>query len=544
MIRESDTGGLQTFKRLVPLILLFWLFFFLRLHEIGEWLPFFIDELHHIDRARRVWEFSDLQTSTTPGKILLYYWISLFDLPPHLPGWLARTAVAIIVMLGAAGTFALAKTLFSRAAGYLAMLLLIFFPFMLFHERMVLTDPVAASFVVLLAWWSVVSIRRPSLRKANILAVIMCLMVAAKLHAFPMMILPVLAMLCFAPTPFQLNRNIWPQIRDYWEHYRPYILRAGIIVGVVWGIVFGFYVARGLTNPDDTDPIVIDSIYAGLVDDYETTTLDVIDANLTQMREIFTYLWGYLLTGVGVVATVYLLVRHPYRALFLLFAILALSAMVAVVAARPNSRYYSVVGPLYVVLIVGGLMTIGQDLKSRFALARWLPGGLILLWIGTFGLPFAVQMIDDPTQLELPERETTGYFRNRTGYGLEDALIDVTSRPPISDNADMPVFFANVRRPCEYFDYSLPSGTEYIAFCYDPWEHENRTQVLNRGVATYGTIYVLLEHEERLYFDQQATRARLQWLATYERPHDGIGVSLFIAHPSIKIGGHRPSPDE
>ena len=132
----KQSTGFKTFLNILPIIGLLWLFFFLRLHDIADSLLFFVDETRHIERAQIIWSFSDLHTSTTPGKFLLYYWIGAFGLPDHETAWLARTPVALFAVVGAAGTFALARLLFSRFAGLLSIAILAVFPFMLFYERL------------------------------------------------------------------------------------------------------------------------------------------------------------------------------------------------------------------------------------------------------------------------------------------------------------------------------------------------------------------------------------------------------------------------
>ncbi|MBI5930237.1 MAG: hypothetical protein HY862_13075, partial [Chloroflexi bacterium] len=92
---SSRPSGIQIFTRLLPMIGLLWGFFLLRAHMIDVHMAYFIDELNHVSRAQVVWSFSDIQISTTPSKFLLYYYIGLFDLPNYLPGWLARTPVAM-----------------------------------------------------------------------------------------------------------------------------------------------------------------------------------------------------------------------------------------------------------------------------------------------------------------------------------------------------------------------------------------------------------------------------------------------------------------
>lgn len=542
----QEWSGLRVFARLMPLLILFWGFFFIRIHNIDGWIAYFIDEVHHIDRARRVWTFSDLQVSTTPGKFLLYYWISLFDLPVHLPGWIARAPVALFALLGAAGTYALTKTLFSRSAALLSLLLLAVFPFMTFHERMVLTDPIAAVFVVLVAWRSVLLARKPQVSSAIVLGLLLCLMLAAKLHSFPLVMLPVLAVALFSQPVIDLRHGVVGQLKRLWLKYRQALLVMGLFVGI-WMAVLGiFYVARGLLDPSDTKPIVDDYIYAGLDAKFDTTVWDVIELNLIHLEELFIYLWGPLLTGVMAVVTLYLLVRQPRKALYLLLGIMALWTLVIVVAARPNSRYFTLVGHLWIVLVAGGAWSIRDDLiqSSNWAvrLLGWVPVALLIVWMMVFALPFSQQMMDDAVGLELPEKELNGYFRNVSGYGLRDALDYVAEQPPVSYGVDMPVVYS-VMRECQYVPYHIPADTPLHIECYD---HRFRLQEwrLHNILDIYGPVYMIRERLAEYEFQQPALKARLQWLASFRRPHDGLYVDVYLVYPAeVPIGGPRPSPD-
>ena len=209
-----------------------------------------------------MWSFSDIEVSTTPHKFLLYYWLGLFDLPLHLPGWLARTAVVIFSLLGAAGTYALGRHLLSQTVGLLSLFFLSLFPFMLFYDRLALADPLTSSLVVLVAWWSLIVARHPTRRYGVVLAMLITLMLAAKVLAGPIMLLPATAILLLGPKRLVWRRNILKQIPPILRYYRRPALTAIYIVGGIWALIFGFYAIRtDFGRTQDTSPIVHSYLY-------------------------------------------------------------------------------------------------------------------------------------------------------------------------------------------------------------------------------------------------------------------------------------------
>lgn len=550
--KSNPRGGLAIFVELLPLIGLFWLFVYLRLYNIGGWIGYFIDEVQHMRRARIVLTFSDLQVSTTPGKFLLYYYLALFDLPLHQPAWLARTAVAIFSLLGVAGTFALGKILFSRRAGLIAVVIVIFFPFLAFHERMVLTDPIASVFAVLAAWWSVALVRRPTRQKATLLGVFLCLMLMAKILSVVLVAIPVLAVLLLKPEPFKFNVPLFRQAWEIWRTYRPFALRTAAVVGAVWSVILLFYLVRGILDPIDTGPIVDEYIYAGLAKDlgsdrtYAVSTLDVVELNLEHSIEVFRYLFGVGLTGLLVVAGIILAWRAPRKLFYFVVPVLLLWLAVSVTAARPNSRYFTLVGQIFAVLIAGGIVTVQGEIQRVVKtvpgkLLAYLPLLTLAVWLGNFGIPFTRDMLNDSTQLELPEYELQGYYRNRTGFALTPAMNRLIGSPPISEGADEPVIYGLIRT-CEFIDYYVPDKP-YRIYCHEPtidFGNEEFNALLQR----YHRMYVIQEDAPLLDVDKRSFQGRMQWLATYERPHNGVKVRLYIASAAgLPSGGYRPSPD-
>lgn len=524
---------MRRFVDLLPVIFLMWVFFFLRVHDIDTRMPYFIDELNHINRSRIIYTFTDLHVSTTPGKFLLYYYLGLFDLPPNLPGWVARTAVVILALIGAAGTYALGKSLFTRRAGMIGLALLSVFPFMIFHERLTLSDPLTASLAVMMIWYSVVFARRPTMVRANVLGAMICVMLLGKILAGPLLAMPLLAIGLFGPARLNLQQPLWSQIQRAWYHYRPFLIRIALINAVIWGLIMTFYIGRGLVDPDNTNPIV---------DDYIFTPEDrasQLETNIDHFIEVFSDLWGPGLTILTLIAMPVLIWQRPRAAIFVLGGIGLLWVPIFVTAARPNSRYLTLVGHLWLVVVGGGitlLWSYARQLRSPLQRDGIVFGSIILLaWSLLFGASFSQTLIDDPTALDLPEAELNGYYRNFTGFAIRDALHYVAGQPQISKNADQNVILA-LTRACNFLPYHIPADLNVQIECI---ERLNKSVDTQQVFDTYGSVYVVWEQVDppTRIADPRWINARLEWLATFERPHDGIEVKVYRAYPHQPVVG-------
>lgn len=542
-LREKRTSGqgLRLFIQLLPIIGLFWVYMFLRWHDIAKHFPYFIDEIHHVRRARAVWAFNDLHTSTTPGKFLLYYWIGAFQLPEFPPLWLVRTSATMLSLLGAAGTFALARILFNRWAGFLALALVTVFPFILFYERMALTDSLAAAFAVLMAWWSVIVARQPTQRNATILAVFYCLMMGAKILAFPLTIVPFLAIALLGPQPISFKKPLREEIRRLWNEYRPVILRATIIIAIVWGALIGFYQTRKILDPN-TRAIVDDYLYGGVSANISGTDSgrSQLSINMERVGQVFTYFWGVWLSVLALLAVLVLLWRRWRVAWYLLAGILALWIFIIFVAGQLNSRYLTLVAQICAVMIAGGTIVMYQEIRGWFKQSplqwlAWTPLAALGIWAVTFALPFARTDIRNPVDVELPRRDQSEYFRNYTGYALPDGLKFIASSVPISQNSEKPVAVSWVR-VCEFLPYHMPVSMhdDLTLICPPPDTPDAflmRFDLLNTALENYGAVYLMVEQfqspDGSLIVDPTQINGSVEFLAAFERPHDGVRVEIY-----------------
>ena len=537
MKRHSLAGqGVVLFQRLLPLILLIWGYLVLRWHNTGETLPYFIDEIHHMRRSRIVWTFSDLQTSLTPSKFGTYYWLGLFQLPEFPDLWLLRAPIGLFGMLGMAGVYALGKTLFNRTTGIIAMLIVMVWPFIAFYERLALTDPPTAAITAIMAWWSVVLAKRPTMQRANILAVLVTLMVAFKFLAVPILIVPFLAVAFFNPKPLQLDAPLTPQIKYIWQTYKPYIIRVTLIFGGVWTLIIGIYVLRLILTPNDVDPIVEEALYMGGV----VGRTDRFSTNVERVRDIFWYMWNpILLILVGVAGFAY--IRKQWRTgLMLILGIVPLWLILALIAGKLATRYFMVSGHLSAVFIAGGLMLFFEMMQhSRLKWLGYMPLGLLAVWGIGYALPFDLQNTQDPTQLALPYRDESEYFRGYTGYALPNAFDYIEAAGSITPEYEQPVIIAPIR-VCTFSVYHMDSTQrENLHMVCQPFlegesgaeRFDRRYEWVQATIQDYGTAYLMVEQYENpdglLNIDPTRLVGEITRLARFERPFDGIPVEVY-----------------
>ena len=543
-MQTRNYQGLDRFISLLPLIVLLWGFLYFRWHNIAEYMPFFIDEIHHFHRGRAVWAFNDLHTSTTPGKFLLYYWLGVFGIPQFPDLWLVRTPTALLALIGAAGTFALARSLFNRRAGLLALLILVVFPFTLFYERMALTDPLTASLIVLMAWWSVIVARKPTLRNATVLAVIWCLMFAAKVLSMPLVITPFLAVALLGDNPIQFSKPIRAEISRIWQSYKPVIMRASLIIVVVWGTIIGFYQIRKILDPN-IRAIVDDYLYGGTTK--TITGHEQLRINLERFGDALQNFWSVPLVVLTILTLPVLFWKRRNIALFLTLNILVMWVFVLMVAGQLNSRYLSLVGQLCAVLIAGGVVMTFDYLHQKenpiLKFAAWLPPLVIGIWVISFGLPFAYTATIDPVGLALPRRDQSEYFRNHTGFALEDSLQYLANSPAISENVEVPVVVTFVR-VCRYLPHHMPvtlhPSLQLECQVTTKTSFEERYDFLQEKLDRYGAVYLMVEQhrtdDDSMVADPQYINGDMEFLVHFDRPHDGVDVDIYAVYANHDVG--------
>lgn len=531
---RPTTNGLQLLAQLLPIIVIIWVHLFLRWHHVGESMPYFIDEVRHVERARIVWTFQDIDTSTTPSKFGTYYWLGLFALPQYADPWLARVPIALFTALGVAGTFALGKFLFGYRGGLLAIVITTIWPFLIFFERMALTDPFAATLAVVTVWWSLVFAKYPNQRRALLLGVWINLMLAGKLLTVMLLIVPPLAIILFGKHPLVLQKPLWPQLRQIWHYYRPYLLRIGIVVGTVWTALLGFYQIRKWLYPD-TRIIVQNYLYM----DSLRGDAFYVPQNLERAGQVLYYYWSILLAGLAGLAIIVLWTQR-WRILTLLMAsILPLWVFLIAVAKELSTRYVTIVAHLIAVTIAGGILLFWQSNFNRWI--RYVPSGVLAIWGLIFALPTSLMIISQPERITLPERDTIEYFQNNTsGYEVEEALTFVAENGDAPRLADDPVVMAALRI-CDLdpnYLMSEPIRDDIEVQCQPRYPGDSITDVfhkrydwINATAADYDVSYLVIERHESqadpIVLEPDRVIGYVGRIARFERPHDGTPIEVY-----------------
>ena len=107
----------RRFGRSVPVIILLLVLFFIRTHHIDVQNPY-VDEGFHIKRAGLVWNFDVNPGRFAHGKVLLYFWLGLFETGPETALPASRLGMGIYRDHRPA-IYLLGRLLYRHAAGLL-----------------------------------------------------------------------------------------------------------------------------------------------------------------------------------------------------------------------------------------------------------------------------------------------------------------------------------------------------------------------------------------------------------------------------------------
>lgn len=155
---------------MVLLIVSFLLFFFFRLINLNL-IPVFADEAIYIHWAQLAWHDSTLRfISLTDGKPPLQTWLMIPFLKvindPLIAGRLLSILAGLMTFIG---VYLLAKKIFNRQIGQIALLLIAISPFLVFYDRLAVADSLLSAFGVWTFYLSLLLIEKPDLGKAFLL---------------------------------------------------------------------------------------------------------------------------------------------------------------------------------------------------------------------------------------------------------------------------------------------------------------------------------------------------------------------------------------
>lgn len=432
----------------------------IRLHNLTLQEPF-IDEGAHVQRARVVWSFDEHPARFANGKLLLYFWLGLFELPPISALWIARAAIALVSLLTGAGVYALGRMFGGEWAGVAALGIYAVLPLAFFFERMALADPFAAVFMALAAWQSLRFARRPHLRTAFGAGLLSAAATLAKLTMAPVPLLPFVTTIAYSAAHGPTGRAWWQAWR---RRYASGLVLVIAIVALCWlpvvipaalahlrGDPFTLVNAANLTDPTDPDPLA--ELHTAIPAIARYTSAPLLVAAILAV--------GWLLWRSGR--------DRPARAFaWSLIVWIALIALFPPLASQNvRSRYFM---PLAVPLSVALGSAIAALWNTRQRVLRMSIAAAGAVWLAAFAIPFAATSVRAPDDLSLPRKDAAVYLGgNFAGDAMRQAaaLVDTldASALVLADRAtcDMLYFFttrpvtcaADIAHPVELLDAPL-----------------------------------------------------------------------------------------
>lgn len=511
-----------------------------RAHKI-EALPPFNDESHHIRRAERIYTFEDRDLNLTLGKLLSYYWIGAFQ--PERPQaiFIGRTTSGLFALLGLAATYGVGRLLFNRRAGLLALVLAVFSPFMVFFDRLALTDPLTAALGMMVVWASVIAVRRFDRqtkdrdRWALLTGALVSLTVIAKLLGLPFVGVPLLAIMFFGQHTLPQHISLlevqrW--IKQVWRGYRRFLWRCYGLFALVMLFFIGHLLERTLTGKQIA--VVNNNLVTGAAED--KSPLDIVVANAEKFWvDNWTLhspvLWLAILLFSGVV------VVRAWRVGLYLVGTVALPVGFSLLFAAELSTRYLTLGVLPMMVLAAGGVVITTEQKALIKNLLVLQAGALglgLLWVAGFALPFLQNVWNDPTQLDLPERDRWEYYQNFTsGYGLMEAAAYAEKLP--RSLPSQRVVLLGLVGSCHQMRLYLPDDEPVWLQCLTfDWINEDMSGIraeVTRQLEAESTVFILVE-PELPYVDLTKLDVKWEKIAQFNRPFDGMAIELFRIYPS------------
>jgi hypothetical protein len=485
--------------------------FALRAHDVTI-LPGYADESHHIRRAEVAWDFTkDPYASYLPGKLLLYYYLGLFETERVYALLISRLAVALFSLIGGAALYAVGRKLFRHDVGIMALFAYVVMPFTVFYDRMALADSMASSLLILAVWVMLLWREKPTLRMGALTGLVLILPPLAKLTAVGVIAVPFLL--------------VWIYDRKRWRRYVPSAMVMLGIFGLFWVGMF-LPTLKGEAG-DDTERIVL--INDNLLNIHEPEQGFI--ANLIDNTEEAFIQVGILYWNPALVLTVlcwfFLLGRHTPIAILLVGLLVLAWLPTIVLGSFPSSRYLEIGVPFLILMLVGGLYAFAAQFdepERRATIERAIMMGFILYSL-SWCLSFYRQAIINPGDLELPEEARWRFIQSVTaGYGQEEAALWLKNEGSLDTYG--------ILGSCHLMRLFLDPSVNLTCATLEPGRILAPATIerMRQDVEDRGEMYVLLERSLAANFDDLP----LEWTfeRNFPRPHDGVLIELWRVAPA------------
>jgi len=507
-------------KILWGVVFLLLVHFALRIHHITT-QPIFIDEYSHISRAQKVYDFDTNPVQTSHGKLLLYFWMGIFNPAGEAAIPLARWSVALIAMLGAAGSAAVARELFGRRAVLPTVAFAALVPFGLFFERMALADPFAGALAALAVWASLRLTKQPTPRNGALAGLLITCATLGKLTTGLIVSLPLVAALLFAPER---------RAQALWKRYRRAWITAGVVFVMLWSLVLLAAMLNRLAGqiPSLLDTHLIESEAGAsrMVDKLK----DVVDRGDLLISAPLSLM---LLALIGV-----LLGRKLRQGSYALIWLVLLWFPNIFIARTVQSRYLMVAMPAVAVIFGGGMAVLADWIGARRVpqkqpILNALIATVILVWAVGFALPFADKAQNDPVKLTLPETDRYNYFWGAfNGWGTRESIAYILAHGQRTDGT-IPV--SAMLAACSHTEIYLTDAIEWA--CISPFKFADSHLPTDPAawwplvdqVGQWGYTYFLTDYPDLVPLDQPPTLSGTTWTLAFQftRPFGGKTVAVW-----------------
>jgi len=515
----------KTAARLAPVVALLLVAFFVRAHAVLA-MPAFNDESLHIRRSEIVWTFENPATSFTAGKLLGYYWLGAFGFHrlDALHG--GRLVYALAILIGAAATYRVGRALFGHAVGLLALLFYAVAPYLVFYERMILADQIAAAFGMLAVWAAIRLARNPTRRAGLLSGAFVSLAALAKLTAAPFALVSLVAIWTLGErSPVSPTGARW---RDRLARIVPPRYWPALGTAYAFNILTGLpFILFPIFREVQQEPVLLVGTNLFVTSGFHR----VIAENIPALGEMLGGFFGAPAVIVAAIAVVWALAVARRRALFLALCVLLPWSIILVLSPNPSNRYWLLGMPPLFVLVAAGLWRGADALARRVGRipARIGLALLIATWLAGIALPFVWDAWHDPLALHVPEHDRWEYYTNfSSGYGWREAVDAMHALPRSETSGRVPVVSTIVG--CHALRLYVPEdGVLNIKCPFFGWEGEHIDNVIAdlEGFLAAESVTYLLAEPDAPFVDLARLPVRLALVERFERPFGGVAVDVY-----------------
>ncbi len=360
-------------------------------------MPVFVDEAIYTRWSQVILnDHSQFFIPLSDGKQPLYMWLGAISLALISDPLMATRVVSVLAgLIGLLGVWWLTKELFNKQTAWLSAIVYLVCPFLVFYNRLAVADGLLTTFFIYITLASVWLIRKPNLKNALILSLVLGGGLLTKSTAAIAIFFLPLALLC------------WPSKQKFnWTR----ILQVTVLSGgaVIVGLVL--YSLLRLS------PLYY--LIGQRTGDFIFTPKEVLthplDPFIGRISDVTGWLVEYLtwpIFGLVVLSLVFLLLKKWRLGIFLGGWLIGPLVIEMEIAKGFTPRYFIFIAPMAVIL--AGVV-LNWLLKNW---AIWRIGLVLLILIPA--LSFDYLLLTDPPKAPIPTKEKTGYLEEwSAGYGI------------------------------------------------------------------------------------------------------------------------------